>query len=232
MSTRTDPPTLTGPASYPDAQRQAGRSADLTYEAVWRLVEAELGGTALDAGCGAGYWLSRLAQSGRLRRVVGLDIRDDGASGLAGAEFEQADLSRASLPFEAGELDWVFAIELLEHLANPRHLVNEAARCLQPGGRLVVTTPCNESLRAKAVFVLKGYFPDFCAAEYHGNGHITPLLEIDLRRMASEAGFRRIEFFWPVPGRIPKTRARRWPEVLPLAKGKLWSDTLFAILTR
>jgi SAM-dependent methyltransferase len=45
------------------------------------------------------------------------------------------------VPVADGSVDLAFALEIVEHLTAPFHLVAETLRILVPGGRLVVTTP-------------------------------------------------------------------------------------------
>lgn len=45
------------------------------------------------------------------------------------------------VPLSDGSIDFVFALEVIEHLVSPSHLVAEAFRLLAPGGHLLVTTP-------------------------------------------------------------------------------------------
>ena len=175
--------------------------------------------------------IERLRRNPDVKRVTAVDIVDDGAGALDGVDFHLADVSVSPLPCESESVDWVFALEVVEHLANPRHLMKEAHRCLKAGGRMLVTTPCNESLTARLSFLFRGYFPAFCEHDYRMSGHITPVTELELRRMANEAGFGRAEFDYPLPGRIPKSDVA-WQRVLPRLRGKLWSDTLFALLTK
>jgi len=217
------------------AQREKGYSPNPIRDAVWELVSSELKGNVLDAGSGEGGWVLKLKQSKALQRIICTDIVDDGASQIEGVEFHIIDISHSSLPCLDKELDYIFAIEVIEHLANPRHFVIEAYRSLKDNGKLLITTPCNESLRAKLTFLFKGYFPQFNDHCYYSTGHISPMTEIDLSRMSREAGFKQIDFYYPLSGRIPKTEIY-WREILPfiqpLIQGKAWSDTLFAILSK
>ncbi len=213
------------------SRRASGHSPEPIRDAVWALTGADLAGTVVDIGAGGGGWTARLLSSGRCERVIAVDLVDSGASAIAGVEFQQRDLSVSALDVPEGSVDWIFAIEVIEHLANPRHFVSEAARCLSKGGRLVVTTPCNESLTSKLSFCFRGYFPAFCDHDYMNSGHITPITELDLRRMTREAGLSRLEFHWPLPGRIPRSSVS-WQRLFPWLSGKLWSDCLLAIVEK
>ncbi|SPP66508.1 class I SAM-dependent methyltransferase [Nitrospira lenta] len=46
-----------------------------------------------------------------------------------------------AVPMEEGTARLVFALEIIEHLTSPFHLLAEAHRILQPGGCVVITTP-------------------------------------------------------------------------------------------
>ena len=214
------------------SQRQEGYSPDPIRQAAWGLVKGEIGGQILDAGSGGGGWLTYLQQNGaHFDRIISTDIFDYGVSQLPGVEFHLLDLSYAQLPCDDGQLDWISALEVIEHLANPRNFVREAARGLKKGGRLLISTPSNDCLRAKLYFLFKNHFPAFRDHDYRLAGHITPILELDLIRMAQETGFEKAEFFYPLSGRIPKTTVE-WASVFPFLKGRAYADTMFAILTR
>jgi SAM-dependent methyltransferase len=45
------------------------------------------------------------------------------------------------MPFEAGSLGGIIAIDLLHHVANPHVFLDEAARVLRPGGRALLIEP-------------------------------------------------------------------------------------------
>jgi SAM-dependent methyltransferase len=212
--------------------RLAGLSPEPIRDGVWALIERDLAGSVLDAGSGGGGWLRRLlARRERLTRVASVDLVDAGASAIPGVEFQKTDLSNDRLPFDDTSFDWVFALEVIEHLANPRKFVGESFRVLKPGGHLFLTTPSNDCIRSRLSLLTRGYYPAFNDRDYRGSGHITPVLEIDLRRMAGEAGFSRAEFFFPLEGLLPKLSVS-WQRFFPSLRGKLWSDTLFCQMTK
>jgi SAM-dependent methyltransferase len=100
------------------------------------------GAVVADAGCGTGGLLRRLAREFPRARFVGLD-----ASPLAvaiarercGCPVEAG--SATALPWGGESLDAVTSIDVACQLERPVEAWREAARCLAPGGVLVVNVP-------------------------------------------------------------------------------------------
>lgn len=67
-------------------------------------------------------------------RVIVTDVGDwhDGLDDIADAH---------SLPYDDESFDWVLAIEVFEHLRDPRKAAEEIQRVLSPGGEAVITVP-------------------------------------------------------------------------------------------
>lgn len=116
------------------------------------------GGDVLDAGCGTGWWLRRLAADGVApARLHGVDVREaavEAASrSLPEASVELADLR--DLPHSGGRFAAVFVFTVLSSLADRTAVtlaLRECWRVLAPGGVLVVweprvPTPLNRSTR-------------------------------------------------------------------------------------
>jgi len=120
-----------------------------TRFAVWPAVRAFLtslppGCVLLDAGCGNGKYLSAGAAGGTRLAVVGTDA----ARGLlrlaarAGGDGALAQADAAALPLRSGCADAAICVAVLHHLSSEaRRLaaLAELARCLRPGGRMLVT---------------------------------------------------------------------------------------------
>jgi SAM-dependent methyltransferase len=110
----------------------------------------------LDAGCGDGLFLERLAA--HLDRpgaeYTGVDYSEHQLAKAARLpfEFHKCDLG-GGIPLPDGAFDVVHAAEILEHLLDPDLLVDEAARVLRPGGHLVVTTPNLHAWFNRVLFV-------------------------------------------------------------------------------
>ena len=120
------------------------------------LGEAREGERVLDLGCGAGRFVAALRQAGA--DPVGVEI--------AGAALERAravapgaDLrlleDDGSIPLEHGSVDLVWCSEVLEHVADGAHLLQEARRVLRPGGRILVTVPYHGRVQAALIALLR-----------------------------------------------------------------------------
>ena len=201
-----------------------GTSSELLYlRAIRELSSVE--GPVLDLGCGQGALL-RLLRTAGVRELVGCDgFRHADGLQSEGIEFVQADLNEA-LPFAAASFSAVCALEVIEHLENPRHFMREISRILKPGGMTIVSTPNNESVTSALSLLGRGHFSAFADACYPA--HITPVLRIDLLRILNETGFDRSEVIWTDSGRMPRSD-RHWQTISRrLFKGRLFSDNFLA----
>jgi ubiquinone/menaquinone biosynthesis C-methylase UbiE/DNA-binding transcriptional ArsR family regulator len=97
----------------------------------------------LDLGTGTGRMLEVFAP--HYRRGLGLDVNQTmlsfaqsrlKAAGLSHAELRHGDLYNLSLPDASA--DAVIMHQVLHFLAEPGHAIDEAARVLAPGGKLVI----------------------------------------------------------------------------------------------
>ena len=104
----------------------------------------------LDVGCGEGVLTHKWAQHLAPRRVVGIDLADETLQ----AEWDRRQvpnleyrvMKAENLPFADGEFDVVTAIEVLEHVPDPEHTVDEMARVAS--GHLLVSVPREPLWRA------------------------------------------------------------------------------------
>ena len=200
-----------------------GRGHDRIHRTAARLLEARgARGVLLDAGCGTGD-LWRLV-SGRFDACLGVDaIRYPGLP--EDVRFVPGNLDQA-LPVEDAAADVSAAIEVIEHLENPRAFVRELARVTKPGGWIVITTPNQLSALSLLCLATKGTFPAFQERDYPA--HRTALLEIDLRRIAAECGLKDVDVEYTRWGRVPLTPWHYPPAVAGLLPRRL-SDNVALI---
>ena len=106
------------------------------------------GARVIDIGCGEGYGTDALGRDGR--RAIGVDVdlatmaQAGTRYGRPGCRYVLYDGER--LPFASGALDAATTFQVIEHVADDRRFVAEAARLLRPGALFIVTTP-NRLLR-------------------------------------------------------------------------------------
>jgi 2-polyprenyl-3-methyl-5-hydroxy-6-metoxy-1,4-benzoquinol methylase len=97
----------------------------------------------LDVGCGEGVLVHRWAPRLGDGRLVGIDLEEESIQ--AGWEQHQAPnleyrvMRAENLPFADGEFELASAIEVLEHVPEPEHTLNEMARCASR--HLLVSVP-------------------------------------------------------------------------------------------
>ena len=223
---------MTGVGVGADLETRARQSLGTSHDAIYATVEALVaarhggGGTLADIGCGSGALCERLRP--RFRRVIGVDavryagLPDD-------VEFMSHDLDGPRLPLPDAAADVVTAVETIEHLENPWAFVRELARVTTPGGWVVITTPNQLSLLSKATLVLKNVFNAFQAGSYPA--HRTALLEIDLRRIASEAGLERLVVQYTERGRVPLT-GFHFPRAVSRVFSRALSDNVAVVAQR
>jgi 2-polyprenyl-3-methyl-5-hydroxy-6-metoxy-1,4-benzoquinol methylase len=195
-----------------------GASGDAVYALAQRTLDKRgaYGGTLVDTGCGSGALLRLLR--GRFDALVGIDaVRYDGIP--ADVRFVEHDLNEPAIPLESGCAQVVAALEVIEHLENPRAFVRELARLVAPGGWLLVSTPNQLSLLSKGTLVVKNRFNAFQDGAYPV--HVTALLEVDLLRIAREAGLVDAQTEYTQRGRLPlssvhypRALSRRFPRAL------------------
>ncbi|MBK6425589.1 MAG: methyltransferase domain-containing protein [Blastocatellia bacterium] len=200
------------------ALRSLGISDAAIYAAVRRVLR-EAGvrsGRLLDVGCGEGHL--RPFVDDLVDTYIGNDIIRYNQF-PSDAAFLTTDLDNGRVPVGDGEMDVVTAVEVIEHLENPRAFVRELARCTRPGGLIVVTTPNQLSGLSVLTLAIKRRHAAF--QDVHYPAHISALLEIDLVRMASEAGLVDARIDYTHFGRIvltsrhfPAAMARRFPRLL------------------
>lgn len=217
---------MTEPATDVDARarRSGGTSGDHIYRAVAAAVSGKAaGGRLLDVGCGSGAMWTHLRN--HIAEYVGADaVRYDGFP--ADHEFHRIDLDSGRVPVSDGFADVVVAVEVIEHLENPRQFARELSRLTKPGGWLVVTTPNQLSLLSKLTLLMFNEFNAFRAGSYPA--HLTALLEVDLRRIASECGWVDVSVSFTGVGRIPGV-SWAWPRWLSRQAPRSFSDNILLL---
>jgi 2-polyprenyl-3-methyl-5-hydroxy-6-metoxy-1,4-benzoquinol methylase len=212
------------------AVASGGASSERIHDVAFDEIVCDgLGGVALDFGAGRGEFASRLEATHQFERVYAADLVRF-ADPPPTVQWIDADLNEP-LPLPDGSCDLIAAIEVIEHLENVRAVCREWARLLRPDGRVVLTTPNNESLRSIVSLLFRGHFIAFVGDTYPA--HITAVLRADIERALAEAGLRAERFFYTDQGSIPRLTRITWQTA---SRGRLrglrFSDNLGCVARR
>ena len=189
-------------------------------------------GSLLDVGCGDGLFLEEARREGF--RGDGIEFSPEGARRAAARlarPVAVGDLAVSSLL--PGPYDIVTLWHVLEHLPEPRPMLDAARRRLRPGGLLVVAVPNTDNLPMQAAYrVGRGrrlplWEPG--AREPHVS-HFTPAT---LRLILARCGFEVIAI---EPDRCALTPVKRLIDAVAAALstigGALWTDAVAAFARR
>lgn len=159
-----------------------------THEAVLRLLqETGASGRTLDAPCGSGALAVAALEAGL--DVQGVDVAHHPQLKLPQDRLTVADLDRG-IPFDSETFDTAISVEGIEHLSSPRAFVQELARVLKPGGRLVLSTPNVLSVRSRWRWLTRGHHRHFTpdARGRFSSDHLHAIDYVLLYRLLDEAG--------------------------------------------
>jgi ubiquinone/menaquinone biosynthesis C-methylase UbiE len=114
------------------------------FELVRSLLSRRRVAKLLEVGYGSGVFFPELIK--HADRLYGADIHDRPADvtavlAKAGISAELVTASAEALPYPDGMFDVVVAVSTFEFVPDARKGINELARVLAPGGRIVVVTP-------------------------------------------------------------------------------------------
>jgi SAM-dependent methyltransferase len=183
-------------------------------------------GAVLDLGCGTGD-LGVAIRPIFHGTLDGMDVvRHAGFKDPSYNSFRLFDLDRPT-DLGAPAYDIVFAIEVIEHLENPRAFMRHAVRHLKPGGTMVVTTVNVLSLTSVANLIIEGAFREFRDGVGMYPAHITPVTPVDAARIMGEVGLEHVTIAFTNQGRVPYFDLL-FQSVLPF-RGQWFSDNYRAI---
>jgi SAM-dependent methyltransferase len=165
------------------------------HEMVLKLLENEKGGRILDAAAGEGALTKKLIQRGF--EVEACDLNPQRFK-LTPKECKKVDLNGV-LPYPSSSFDFIVAVEVIEHLHNPWHVISEFKRVLKKHGKLIITTPNILSVLSRLRFLFFGEYSYFnnrilwveAVDTYQKlDMHINPITFIELEHILVKCNFR------------------------------------------
>jgi len=116
------------------------------------------GERVLQVDCGPGWLPQMLQQRGAHVIATDLSAVAVGRAQARGVDARQVDIDAGPLPFADAQFDVVISDSQLEHRVDTEHAVDEMARVLRPGGRLILLLPNTAHWRVR-LWLLRGRFP-------------------------------------------------------------------------
>ena len=114
----------------------------------------------LDVGCGDGTFTRLLKEAAEAKEVFGLEIAPEAVSSAQqkGIKASQLNIDENPFPFSDNYFDMVYCGEVIEHVFDTDHLLDEIYRVLKPNGIGVISTPNLGGWPSRAALLL-GYEP-------------------------------------------------------------------------
>lgn len=146
------------------------------------------GSDVLDMAAGSGAMSRRLSDLGY--RVTATDLVTDNFRLRDSIDFRTANLDQEFAPCFSKRYKGIVALEIIEHLENPRYFLRQCYELLESGGALVLSTPNTNNPVSQAMFAKDGHFLWFSDEDYQKDGHISPISVWFLGKCLTEIGFR------------------------------------------
>lgn len=170
--------------------------------------------TLLDYGCNDGTFL--VNNKDKFNKAIGIDISEKmleiarkNTEGI-NVKLIEANSDKGRLPIEDETIDTITCLDVIEHVFDPEHLIEEFARILKPKGVLILTTP-NIAWLPHRISLLFGRRPRTSWAKGWDGGHIAYFTFGELSQLLNEKGFKILKkttggAFWQL--------RRIWPSLL------------------
>ena len=135
------PPLFAPPGRGPGAVLAAlRRFLDCQAGSIWRdlrEIVPHMNGTIVDVGCGAQPYRQLVSPTARYIGIDTIDARSHFGYEIPDTRYFEGQ----RWPVADASADVVLCTETLEHVPDPAQFLQEASRCLIPGGTLLLTVP-------------------------------------------------------------------------------------------
>lgn len=113
------------------------------HRIILSLLRDIIGKDVLEIGGGTGVFAQEIASKFNLNHIYVVDISKEAIriaceKGIKGTGL---NIDTNNLPYEDSYFNTIICSEVIEHLVNPDHLLEEIYRVMRPNGYLIITTP-------------------------------------------------------------------------------------------
>jgi len=123
----------------------------------------------LDIGCGDGTVTGRIRKVLHLDLVDGVDLLADRVVPPSWLRLVKLDIDKEDLPYSDSSFEAIYCGELIEHVYDPDHLLDEIYRVLAPTGLCILTTP-NLASWPNRLTLTMGFQPFFTSVSLRHEG--------------------------------------------------------------
>tara|TARA_Y100000310_G_C20617994_1_gene781696 strand:- start:866 stop:1567 length:702 start_codon:yes stop_codon:yes gene_type:complete len=150
------------------------------------LANVKEGDAILDAGCGLGYFLLTLKDTGA--KLYGMDVSPESVEYVKKHITKDAVVGAVEkIPYPDNTFDVVLFCEVIEHVEDDAKVLREICRVLKPGGRVVITTPSLKGFFAHSKLKQLGHHH---GGEFHYRDGYEPA---DLEKKLEENGYKHLQ---------------------------------------
>lgn len=143
----------------------------------------------LDVGCGKGRYATLLKSHFPNRDIYAVDISEEMMLTIPNT-IQTRKASIQNIPFNNDTFDLVYCVEALEHAPNPAAAIEEMARLVRPGGRLIIVDKNREKLGALKIEQWENWFGGQALADIMSHcGLDTTFSEISYDNKAADGLF-------------------------------------------
>jgi len=220
-----------------DEQRRLVKQALFAEYTVYQNINFSNVKKLLEVGCGVAAQSQILLRRFPQLHLTGIDLSDKqlaaaeknlSTNPLAQGRYKIHKMDATQMKFDVEEFDGAFLCWVLEHVPEPKKVLNEVRRVLRPGSPIYITEVMNSSffLDPYSPYTWK-YWMAFNDYQYDQTGD--PFIGAKLGNLLMQCGFREIETTvktWHLDNRHPQQRKEMidyWTELLLSAADSLVS---------
>ena len=176
------------------------RQAEFMEQMVYRDIDFSDQTHILEVGCGVGAQTAILLRRFPKLKITGIDASDDQLARAkahlatlpyAQGRYEILKMDAKALAFKGKSFDGAFLCWILEHIPEPKQVLSEVRRVLEPGARVYLTEVMNHA------FFLDPYSPNvwkywMAFNDYQLDTGGDPFVGVKLGNFLASVGFRRV----------------------------------------